>query len=145
MTTEDRDDLDSLYTRPHLKFGWWSLLLFLTLGIVLETLHGFKIGWYLDVSNTTRRMMLTLAHTHGTLLAIVHIAFAFTVRATRIAPGRAASHCLRGASLLLPGGFFLGGLVINGGDPGVGILLVPVGGLLLLIAVALTARNLSRG
>lgn len=145
MKTHDCDEIESVYTRPHLKFGWWSLLLFLTLGIALETLHGFKIGWYLDVSNSTRRLMLTLAHAHGTLLGLVHIAFAITTRAARIAPGRAASHCLRGASLLLPGGFFLGGLVVHGGDPGIGILLVPVGGLLLLIAVAMTARSLSRG
>ena len=145
MTTHDGGEIESVYTRPHLKFGWWALLLFLALGIVLETMHGFKIGWYLDVSNSTRRLMLTLAHTHGALLALINIAFGITARATQIAPGRAASHCLRGASLLLPGGFFLGGLVINGGDPGVGILLVPVGGLLLLIAVGLTARNLSRG
>jgi hypothetical protein len=25
----------------HLRFGWWTLLLFLTLGLVLEALHGF--------------------------------------------------------------------------------------------------------
>lgn len=144
MTTHD-GDIESVYTRPHLRFGWWTLLIFLTLGIALETLHGFKLGWYLDVSNSTRRLMLTLAHAHGSLMGLIHIAFAVTAKASRIAPGRAASHCLRGASLLLPGGFFLGGLVVNGGDPGVGILLVPVGGLLLLIAVGLTARNLTRG
>ena len=38
-------------SRHHLRFGWWSLLVFLSLGIALETLHGFKIGWYLDVAN----------------------------------------------------------------------------------------------
>ncbi len=43
------------YMRLHLRFGWWSLLVFLLLGLVLETLHGFKIGWYLDVSNSIRR------------------------------------------------------------------------------------------
>ena len=42
-------------TRRHIRVGWWSLLVFLSLGIVLETLHGFKIGWYLDTSSATRR------------------------------------------------------------------------------------------
>ena len=48
------------------------------------------------------------------------------------------------ASLLLPGGFFLGGVVIYAGDPGLGILLVPVGALLLLTAVLLTALDAGR-
>ena len=51
----------------HVRFGWWSLLFFLTLGIALESLHGFKIGWYLDVTNETRRYMFTLGHAHGTM------------------------------------------------------------------------------
>jgi hypothetical protein len=45
------------------------------------------------------------------------------------------------ASLLIPGGFFLGGVVIYAGDPGLGIVLVPVGALLLFTAVFLTARG----
>jgi hypothetical protein len=35
--------------------------------------------------------------------------------------------------------------VIYAGDPGLGVLLVPLGGLLLLVAVYVTARGLSRG
>ena len=27
------------YARRHLRFGWWSLLLFATLGLVLESLQ----------------------------------------------------------------------------------------------------------
>ena len=50
-----------------------------------------------------------------------------------------ASACLRGATLLMPAGFFLGGVRVYSGDPGIGIILVPVGGLLLLAAVLLTA------
>src|SRR5438132_14075230 len=69
------------YARRHLQFGWWSLVVFATLGLVLETLHGFKVRAYLDVSNETRRLMWTLAHAHGTLLAIVHIVFGLTVAA----------------------------------------------------------------
>ena len=135
------------YRRRHLRFGWWALGLFITLGAVLETLHGFKVGWYLDVGNETRRLMWTLSHAHGTLLGLVHIAFAVTtgfVPAGSVRRRRFASTCLVLASLLLPGGFFLGGVVIYAGDPGLGILLVPVGALLLLTAVLLTALDAGR-
>lgn len=131
------------YARRHLTFGWWSLLVFLTLGIALESLHGLKVGWYLSVANESRRLMLTLAHAHGTLLALVHLAFAATACGGDDAWRRWASPCLVAASLLLPGGFLLGGLFVYGGDPGLGVLLVPVGAALLLAAVALTARAAS--
>src|SRR5260221_3098657 len=136
-------DID--YARRHLRFGWWSLLVFATLGLVLESLHGFKVRAYLDVSNETRRLMWTLAHAHGTLLAVVHIVFGLTIRAV---PERSAvnqrliSGSLILASLLLPGGFFLGGVVFYSGDPGLGVLLVPVGAVLLLTALFLVARSI---
>jgi hypothetical protein len=65
--------------------------------------------------------MWTLAHAHGTLLSLVHIAFGFTARTlpeTRALPvarareQRLASKSLVAASFLLPGGFFLGGITI---------------------------------
>jgi hypothetical protein len=130
--------------RRHQRFGWWMLLVFLTVGLALETLHGFKVEAYLKVSNETRRLMWTLAHAHGTLLALVNLAFASMVRWSPDWPSRrraVASACLRGAALLMPAGFFLGGLFIYSGDPGVGILLVPVGGILLFAGVLLTARG----
>src|SRR5687768_4725105 len=126
----------------HLRFGWWALLVFLTLGIALELLHGFKVEWYLDRDHTTRRHMWTLAHAHGTLLALVHLAFAASIPRLNAGDLRwrhVASPCLYAATLTLPIGFFLGGIYIYSGDPGVGILLVPVGGFLLLIAVWLIA------
>jgi len=132
----------SNYVGRHLRFGWCSLLCFLSLGIVLETLHGFKIMWYLNVDNQTRQLMWRLAHAHGTLLSLVNVAIAAT---WSVAPWLAArwrpvaSACLIAATILLPGGFFLGGLDIHAGDPGLGILLVPVGALALFCAVLLIA------
>ena len=148
LTTQSGENDTLGYTRKHMRYGWWSLLAFLSLGIVLEAMHGFKVGWYVNVDNETRRLMWTLAHAHGTLLALVHIAFALTVNALsncNVALSRIASPCLIGASILLPGGFFLGGVFIYGGDPGLGILLLPVGALLLLIAILAIARNVGRG
>ena len=127
-----------------MQLGWWSLLGFLTLGVVLESLHGFKVGYYLNVSNETRRLMWTLAHAHGTLIAILQIVFGLTVRSLPRWDARRralAARCLTGAGWLIPGGFFLGGGFVYGGDPGLGILLVPVGALLLFVGVFLTARG----
>ena len=126
----------------HTRIAWWSLFVFLSLGMVLDAMHGFKIGWYLDVSSETRRLMWTLAHAHGTLLSLIHIAFAVTL--TRLPdweprPCNIASQCLIGSSLLLPGGFFVGGFWIYEGDPGLGVVLAPIGGFLLAAAVLLTA------
>ena len=134
----DRD-----YARRHLRFGWWSLLLFATLGLVLESLHGFKVSAYLNVSNETRRLMWTLAHAHGALLSMVHVLFGLSVRVAPevgIRNRPLISRCLIGASVVLPGGFFVGGIGSYGGDPGVGVLLVPVGAAALLIALFLLAR-----
>jgi hypothetical protein len=131
--------------RRHMAFGWWSLLLFLTMGLALEALHGFKAGIYLNLSNETRRLMWTLSHAHGTLLALVHLGFAFTVRLTPDWPAArrtVASIALIGASLLMPAGFFLGGLYVYSGDPGLGILLVPLGGAMLFLAALSAARAL---
>jgi hypothetical protein len=142
----DKTNDPLLLTKRHLRFGWWTLLIFLTLGLILEGLHGLKIGFYLNVANETRRLMWTLAHAHGTLLALVNLAFAFTVRLLPEWSARErglASACLRAATLLMPAGFFLGGAVIYSGDPGLGIILLPVGGLLLLVAVFLTACGIA--
>lgn len=132
------------YSRRHLRFGWWSLLVFATMGLILETLHGFKVRAYLDVSNDTRRLMWTLAHAHGTLLALIHVVFGLTIRSgldIAAVNQRLVSNALLAASVLLPGGFFLGGVVFYSGDPGLGVLLVPVGAMSLLIAVFIIARS----
>lgn len=129
--------------RRHLSFGWWSLLVFLLLGIGLEAMHGLKLGLYLDVSNSTRRLMWTLAHAHGSLVALVHLGFAATLRGLEgadLAWVGIASPSLMAASVLLPGGFFLGGAFIYGGDPGLGVALVPIGAFALAVGVFLTAR-----
>lgn len=132
----------------HFRFGWWCLLCFLTLGLVLEALHGFKIGFYLDVAQETRRLMWTLAHAHGTLLALVQLAFASTLDrlpAWADSPRILASRLLRTAGLAMPLGFFLAGFGTSGGDPGGAIILVAAGGLCLFLAVLLTARQVSVG
>ncbi len=132
----------------HIRYGYLGLLVFLSLGAVLETLHGFKIGLYLDVENEPRRLALRLAHAHGTLLSLLHVVVALTLGSSH-APRRSAAEragaLLSAATLLLPGGFLLGGLFTHAGDPGLGILLVPFGALCLFGAVFITARGVAAG
>lgn len=133
------------YAHRHLQYGWWSLLVFAGLGLLLESFHGFKVGAYLDGANETRRLMWRLAHVHGTLLAVVHILFGLTLRTVGeggLRATRTMSLALFGAGALLPAGFFLGGIGFYGGDPGLGVLLVPVGAVLLLGALFLVASAL---
>jgi hypothetical protein len=127
--------------RRHVVFGWGALCVFASLGLTLEALHAFKIGWYLDLENATRRSMWTLAHTHGTLFALANIAFALTLRSYPVlaqALRGLASPCLVAATVLMPSGFLLGGIWIYGGDPGLGVLLAPAGGALLALGALLT-------
>src|SRR5437868_12904509 len=129
----------------NLRFGWWSLLVFLSLGGVLETLHGFKIGWYVDAGNDMRRLMFTLAHAHGTALALVNIVAALTARHFKDFDLRpAVSFSLIWSGILFPVGFFLGGVVTYGGDPGLGIWLVPIAAILLFYSVLCIAMDLAR-
>ncbi|MBM3831892.1 MAG: hypothetical protein FJ403_01200 [Verrucomicrobia bacterium] len=139
-----RDHALTTLIQRHLRFGWWSLLVFLSLGIALESFHGFKKGFYLDVPNETRRLMWTLAHAHGTFLSLVHIAFGATISLIPLWETRfrdLASGCLMGATILVPAGFFVGGIIFYSGDPGLGIVLVPLGAVLLFVSVLLTARG----
>jgi len=135
-------------TRRHLVAGWAGLLVFLTMGLLLEALHGMKAGFYLDPPLANRRLLWTLAHAHGTLLALVQIAFALSlphVQSVAARSMRVCSGCLVGALVVMPLGFFLGGVKFYGGDPGLGVLLVPVGGCLLFLAVAVMLREILRG
>ena len=142
----------------HMVIGWWSLLIFVALGLVLESMHGFKVAWYVNSGEPeTTRLMMRLAHAHGTFLSLVHLAFAWTVSQATGFQGRSrsvASRSVQAAGILVPAGFLLAGLPgfvktgglrlgVLGGDPGLGIVLVPIGALLLILALYLVARGAS--
>ena|SRR5437868_4754687 len=140
FTNDSVEKLRRRLARRHHVIGWCGLLIFLSVGAALETLHGFKIGFYLDPAHKIRRELWTLAHAHGTLLALVHIGFAAGItqfgRWTE-ARLKLTSFFLLDALLLIPAGFFLGGLTHSESDPSLGVLLVPAGAILLFIAVLL--------
>jgi hypothetical protein len=129
----------------HLHAGWWGLALFATVGVLLELLHAIKSPFYLDAGHETTRLLLRLGHAHGTLLSLVNIAYALTVRSKPEAGRTAASVSFLLSLVLLPSGFLLGALGAHGGDPGLGVVLVPAGALLLVVASALAGRSVSTG
>jgi hypothetical protein len=129
--------------RKTLRTGWLLLAIALPFGVTLEALHGFKVQAYL--ASDMRREMWRLAHAHGTLLGILCLVFAALAEGHVAAPIRArVAVLIRWGAVLMPLGFFLGGVLNSEGDPSLGIVLVPAGALLLVVAlvrVALQPRD----
>jgi hypothetical protein len=121
--------------RRTLTTGFWLLAVAIPFGVTLEALHGFKVGVYLQ--SEMRRELWRLAHAHGTLLGILCLVFAALAERHVNSKVRAvvATQLMAGA-ILMPLGFFLGGILNSEGDPSLGIALVPLGALLLVMALA---------
>src|SRR6185369_17623632 len=124
--------------RKTLRTGWLLLAISLPFGVTLEALHGFKVQAYL--ASDMRREMWRLAHAHGTLLGILCLVSAALADAhvpQAIRPRVMAM--IRWGAVLMPLGFFLGGVLNSEGDPSLGILLVPLGALALVVALVRVA------
>jgi len=117
--------------RRHLLLGWSLLLVSLLFGLLLEGLLAFRVPLYVDAAEEGRRLLLRLAHAHGALLGLLHLGTLVTLPALTPKAQRRASALLSAGSLLLPGGFLLGALDARSGEPGAGVLLCPLGALLL--------------
>ena len=109
---------DSERPPVNLRVGFVALAAFTLLGLLLEALHGFKLGFYLDVDNETRRLLWRLAHAHGALLGLVNVCYALAARAWPRLEDRLAARALLTALVLMPLGFFFGGAFAHAGDPG---------------------------
>ena len=88
--------------------------------------------------------MFRLAQAHGTLLNLVLLGAAICARLDLIRLGRMASLGLCSAAVLLPVGFLVAGLWHFKDEPGTGILLVPVGAVLLLATAIYISLTLPR-
>lgn len=126
-----------------LRQGFSLVLIGVLLGITLEALHGFKVSWLVDPGADTRRLMWRLAHAHATLLGFLNILYGLLGLQLATSVRRIAWQSLTIASVLIPIGFFLGGLWVYGGDPGLGIVLVPMGAIALVVALFITVRSIS--
>ena len=129
--------------RRTLTTGFWLLAVAIPFGVTLEALHGFKVGAYLQ--SEMRRELWRLSHAHGTLLGILCLVFAALAERHVDSKVRAAvATQLMAGAILMPLGFFLGGILNSEGDPSLGIALVPLGALLLVMALA-RAGGAARG
>jgi len=113
-----------------IRHGWVSLFFWIAFGLLIEAFIGFRIPALLD--DPVRRGHFRLAHAHGTLLSVVLIVAAICARLDLIRLDLMGSVGLRSAAVFLPLGFLLGGLWHAKDGPGFGIVLVPIGVLLLL-------------
>jgi hypothetical protein len=109
--------------------GWASVAVWMSAGLLLEGLLGYKIPSYLN--DMQRRELFRLAHTHGAFLGLVLVAGALCVR-RGATPPRAASLSLSVGSVLMPLGFLLAGIWHPEGDPGPAIWIVPPSALLII-------------
>ena len=126
--------------RLTLRTGYWLLAVSIPLGITLEALHGFKVRAF--VESEMRRELFRLAHAHGTLLGILCLVFAaLAERNVPEATRGSIARLVAGGAVLMPLGFFLGGILNSEGDPSLGIALVPVGAALLVVALVRAARS----
>jgi hypothetical protein len=93
-------------------------------------LNGFKLARYLE--DSLRRELWTLAHAHGTLLSIACLVLAWAGPLASLDASRArwCDRLFALGAVVLPLGFLLGGAWHSEADPGLGIVLVPAGGLL---------------
>ena len=125
-----------------IRQGWISLALWITFGVLLEGLIGFRTPSYLD--DGVRREMFRMAHAHGTLLNLILTGAAICARLDMIRLGRMTSLGLCTAAILLPAGFLFGGLWHFKDEPGPAILLVPIGAIVLLATTIYISLTLPR-
>lgn len=131
-------DVEDAHVTQLRESGLLGLLVFSSLGFLLELLHAFKVDDYLNAHAETRRLLLRLGHAHGTLLSVVLLVLASHLSA--FAPTRRRAYAtsgLRLAQLVLPLGFLAGGVSASEGDPGALGALIPVGALLFVAALGL--------
>ncbi|QQS32697.1 MAG: hypothetical protein IPM50_13715 [Acidobacteriota bacterium] len=120
-----------------LKQAWISIAVWMTLGLLLEGLLAFRSPAYLQ--DEVRREMFRLAHSHGGVLNLLLLAAAFYIRIYSPKFPKAAMLALRLGVVLMPVGFLLGGVWHSDSDPGPGVFLAPLGGLMIIFGVVSVA------
>jgi hypothetical protein len=137
---KDKAPPESKTLKPNtalLTQGWLSIAFWMSVGLLLEGLLGYKIPAYL--SDPQRRELFRLAHAHGTLLGVILIAAGLCAERFATALPKAARFALRLGSILMPVGFFVSGIWHTESDPGLAIWLVPPGALMVIFGAVVLA------
>jgi hypothetical protein len=113
--------------------GWVGLAFWMSFGLLIEGLIGFRSPAYL--ADPVRRELFRLAHTHGTILSVLLLIALIHLEKGFIGPPAAGLWSLRIGTILMPIGFLLGGVWHYESDPGILILLAPLGGLAVIFGV----------
>jgi hypothetical protein len=137
-----KDEADDDYAGM-LRQGWIALAFWMSFGLWLEGLLGYKVPAYL--SDPTRRELFRLAHTHGAVLALVLIAAAICFRQRLIQTQNFVEWVLRIGTVLMPTGFLLAGIWHYEGDPGLAIWLVPPSALLIIFGIVCIVLSVNSG
>lgn len=116
-----------------LRQGFITLACWMTFGLFLEGLLGYKIPAYLN--DNIRRELFRLAHTHGALLSIVLIVITICLKLDLFESKNYSQFSLRIGTILMPSGFLLGGIWHYESDPGIAIWLVPIGGIMVIFGI----------
>jgi hypothetical protein len=118
-------------TSPHLRLGWTLIAIAFAAGLLLETLLGTKA--VVVAEDALRKELWSLAHFHAAFLGLLNLVY------PRISDAR--SRLLLLGSVLLPLGFFLGGIAHPEGDPSLAIWLAPIGAVLLVYVATVHALD----
>jgi hypothetical protein len=132
---------DSYTTQPWIRPAVFQALVgiavWMTFGLLLEGLIGYKTPAYLH--DSVRRELFRLAHAHGTLLSLLLLGLALVCDRFEVKPANIVPMVLRLGVILMPLGFLLGGVWHYESDPGVGIWLVPVAAVMVVFGVVSVA------
>jgi hypothetical protein len=116
-----------------LRQAWFSLAFWMSFGLLLEGLIGYRIPDYL--SDPQRRELLRLAHAHGGVLSLVLLASALGIGYGRTQPARMTVLALRIGVVVMPLAFLAAGIWHYANDPGLAIWLVPPAALLVIFGI----------
>ena len=138
----EENEEDSV-TRVLFTRGLVLTALGMALGLTLEGLIGYKTPAYLQ--DSLRRELFRLAHAHLTLLGLLASVCGLGLSRWQVSAPAAVRRALLAGALLMPLGFFLGGMSHPEGDPGPGIWLAPAGALLVLYGLCGVVMALRAG
>jgi hypothetical protein len=119
-----------------------GLTIWMSFGLMLEGFIGFRVPSYM--SFPIRRELFQLAHTHGTLLSLILLTVALSIKCELIFPGKLAIFALRIGSVLMPLGFLFGGIWLIKDEPNATIFLAPLGGLLMIFGIVSALFTINR-